>query len=246
MHIASRNAGSSRNFSSCRKRFGTLTPRTKADKTPTFFSAALAHEIRNPLTNIELAVDMLLSTDLQSDQKFYLDVIKRASFRINGLVTELVTSGESGEAASDYQSIHLVLNEVLALTNDRIRLKNIEVLKNYTEADCNIWMNKQQLKIAIVSIVINAIEAMPAEAGKLTFVTRSGNGQFVIEIEDNGTGISEQNLSNIFKPFYTSKPGGLGLGLSTTLDILKANHAMVEVKSELDRGTTFLLSFARL
>jgi signal transduction histidine kinase len=72
------------------------------------------------------------------------------------------------------------------------------------------------------------------------------NGKCVIEIEDNGIGISKQNLKNIFKPYFTNKPGGMTLGLSTTLDILHSNHAKVEVHSEEGRGTHFILSFERI
>lgn len=207
------------------------------------FASALAHEVRNPLTNINLAIDMLTSTALDNDQKIYVDIIKRASFRINGLVTELLVSGEPGEIPFDNQPIHQLLDEVLAMTEDRIRLKNITVRKDYSTIDCNILMNKQQIKTALVSIIINAIEAMPAESGKLKLGTRSINGQCIITIEDNGMGISKENLPNIFKPYFTSKPGGMGLGLSTTLEILNANHAMVKVKSEIGVGTRFLLSF---
>jgi signal transduction histidine kinase len=207
------------------------------------FASALAHEVRNPLTNINLAIDMLTSTALDNDQKIYVDIIKRASFRINGLVTELLVSGEPGEIPFDNQPIHQLLDEVLAMTEDRIRLKNITVRKDYSTIDCNILMNRQQIKTALVSIIINAIEAMPAESGKLKLGTRSINGQCIITIEDNGIGISKENLPNIFKPYFTSKPGGMGLGLSTTLEILNANHAMVKVKSEIGVGTWFLLSF---
>jgi signal transduction histidine kinase len=211
-----------------------------------FFTSALAHEVRNPLSNINLACEMLTSTLLDNDQKIYVDIIKRASSRINRLVTELLTSGAQDELPSDNQSIHQLLDEVLAMTSDRIRLKNITISKDYSTIDCRIWMNKQQMKIALTNIIINAIEAMPEESGKLKLITRSINSQSVITIEDNGMGISKENLTNIFKPFFTNKQGGIGLGLSTTLDILRANHGRVDVKSEIGQGTSFFLTFDRL
>jgi signal transduction histidine kinase len=86
---------------------------------------------------------------------------------------------------------------------------------------------------------------MPPEKGKLKLITRSINGKCLIEIEDNGIGISKENLKNLFTPYFTSKAGGMGLGLSTTIDILKANHATVDVQSEEAKGTRFILSFER-
>jgi signal transduction histidine kinase len=245
-HTATRNAPKLRNFNPSRHLFSALIRGMKQESPRIFFSSALAHEVRNPLTNINLAIDLLTSTALDNDQKIYVDIIKRASFRINGLVTELLVSGEPGEMPFDNQPIHQLLDEVLAMTEDRIRLKNITVRKDYSTIDCRISMNKQQIKTALVSIIVNAIEAMPAELGKLKLGTRSFNGQCVITIEDNGMGISKEDLPNIFKPFFTNKLGGMGLGLSTTLDILNANHARVKVKSEIGLGTRFLISFDRL
>jgi signal transduction histidine kinase len=86
---------------------------------------------------------------------------------------------------------------------------------------------------------------MPSENGMLRLVTRSINDQCIVVIEDNGIGISKENLENIFTPYFTDKPGGMGLGLSTTLDILHANHADVNVLSERGSGTRFILSFDR-
>ena len=245
-HIIIRNASKLYNFNSNRHIFGTLTQEIKEEKPRSFFSSALVHEVRNPLNNINLAIEMLTSTIMDNDQKIYIDIIRRAAFRINGLVTELLNPCEPGEMTSEKQSIHQLLDDVLALAEDRIRLKNISVRKDYTTIDCRIWMNKQQMKIALTNIIINAIDAMALNSGRLKLVTRSINGQCVIEIEDNGKGISKENLANIFKPFFTNKPGGMGLGLSTTLEILHANRGRVDVKSKLGRGTSFLLSFDRI
>ena len=245
-HTITRNAPKLRIFNPSRHLFSALIHGIKQENPRIFFSSALAHEVRNPLTNINLSIEMLTSTALDNEQKIYVDIIKRASFRINGLVRELLVSSGPGEIPFDNQPIHQLLDEVLAMTEDRIRLKNITVRKDYSTIDCRILMNKQQIKTALVSIVINAIEAMPAESGKLKLGTRSINGQCIITIEDNGMGIGKEDLPNIFKPFFTSKPGGMGLGLSTTLEILNANHARVKVKSEIGVGTRFLLSFDRL
>jgi signal transduction histidine kinase len=142
--------------------------------------------------------------------------------------------------------IHQLLDEALDMTEDRILLKNITVRKDYSTLDCKILVNKQKIKIALVNIIINAIDAMPSENGKLKLITKSINGKCVIEIEDNGIGISKENLQHIFTPYFTAKTGGMGLGLSTTMNILKANHAVTEVESEEGKGTRFILSFKRV
>ena len=186
---------------------------------------------------------MLKSTMTDPEQILYLDVIMRGSSRINDLVTDLLLSYESEEIHLEKCAIHQLLEEVLYSIKDRIMLKNVAVRKDYSTLDCKVMVNKQKMKIALTNIIINALDSMTSKNGKLKLVTKSISGRCEIEIEDNGIGISPENLKNIFKPYFTNKPGGLGLGLSTTLDILQSNHAKVDVQSEEGRGTRFIISF---
>jgi len=186
---------------------------------------------------------MLKSTMTDPDQILYLDVIMRGSSRINDLVTDLLLSYESEEVHLEKCAIHQLLEEVLYSIKDRIMLKNVTVRKDYSTLDCKVMVNKQKMKIALTNIIINALDSMNSKNGKLKLVTKSISGRCEIEIEDNGIGISPENLKNIFKPYFTNKPGGLGLGLSTTLDILQSNYAKVDVQSEEGRGTRFIISF---
>jgi signal transduction histidine kinase len=220
-----------------------LFPHKNGQKEPNQLASALAHEVRNPLATISLAVQMLKSPNKALDHQLYLDIIMKASGQINDLITDLLKTWQPGEMQLEKYIIHQLLDEALAMTEDRILLKNITVRKDYSTLDCKILVNKQKIKIALVNIIINAIDAMHSEKGKLKLITRSINGKCVIEIEDNGIGISKENLKNLFTPYFTDKAGGMGLGLSTTLDILKANHATVDVQSEEGKGTRFILSF---
>ena len=213
---------------------------------PVHFAAALAHEVRNPLSNINLAVEMLKSTTLGKEQQLFLDIIMRSSGRISGLIADLLSSVQSDEIKLEKYSVDQLLDEVLAMTKDKIKLKNIIIRKDYTTLDCKILVNKHKMKMALTNIIINAIESMYPEKGILKLATRSMNGQCIIEIKDNGIGIPKANLDKIFQPYFTNKAGGMGLGLSTTLDILRSNRAKVDVQSEEGKGTRFLLTFDRL
>lgn len=212
---------------------------------PVRFDSALAHEIRNPLSNINLSVEMLKAAVKDGDLSIYLDIIMRGSVRINGLVNELLKNQQADEVRSEEISLHQLLDEILVMADDRILLKKIFVKKKYAMQDCKIIANKENMMIALTNIIINAIEAMASEKGILKLVTKSLKTRYVIEIEDNGVGISKENLKNIFKPYYTDKPGGMGLGLSATLDILRANHARLFVRSEPGEGTCFVLQFEK-
>jgi signal transduction histidine kinase len=205
--------------------------------------SVLAHEIRNPLTNINLAVEELRSMITNDDQKIILDVIERSSARINNLLTDLLTSFAAREVQREKHSLHQLLDKVLFLCKDRIMLKNITITKDYAVQDCKIVLNEPKMKIALTNIIVNAIEAMSRKGGQLKILTRSIADKFTIQIEDNGCGISSQNLKNIFKPYFTTKPGGLGVGLAAANDILRLNHVRVNVKSEVGKGTCFILLF---
>ena len=220
-----------------------LFPHKTFQKEPDQFASALAHEVRNPLATINLAVQMLKSPIKVLDHKLYLDIIMNASGQINDLITELLISRQPGAMQPGKYSIHQLLDEALAMTEDRILLKKITVRKDYTTLDCKILVNKQKIMIALTNIIINAVDAMPSEKGELKLTTKSINGKCVIEIKDNGIGISKGNLKNLFTPYFTDKAGGMGLGLSTTIDILKENHGTVDVQSEEGKGTRFVLSF---
>lgn len=206
------------------------------------FALDLAHEVRNPLSNIKLAVEMLRSVTNNDDQKMFLDIISRGSGRINDLLLDLIAPVRAEEIKSEKYSIHQLLDEVLVMAEDRIMLKNITVRKDYGAHDCKIVLNEPKMKIALSNIIVNAIEAITREDGKLKILTKSTGDKFIIQIEDNGCGISKENVKKIFKPYFTSKPGGLGLGLVSTLDILRLNHVTVKVESEVGKGTCFILS----
>jgi signal transduction histidine kinase len=218
-------------------------PSKIVQKQATQFAAALAHEVRNPLSNINLAVEMLKSLINNDEHKIYLDIIMRGAARINDLVTDLLISTQVVEIQAGKHSIHQLINEVIAMTEDRIKLKNITVRKEYAARDRKIILDKQKMKIALINIIINAIDAMPSEKGELKLITKSIDGKYVIQIEDNGCGISKAHLKHIFKPFFTKKPGGLGIGLATTYHILQSNHIGVNVESEEGKGTCFTLLF---
>ena len=244
-HAAKQHASKQPGFLPPRHLYGALVRKMNQEKPRIRISSLLAHEVRNPLSNINLAVELLSDSIHEKDREQLVDIIKRASLRINGLITELLTSALPAEVQYGNQSINQLLDKVVSMAEDRIRLKNISVTREYTAIDSRIWMDKQQMEIALTNIIINAIDAMPRDTGKLKLVTQSVNGLSVVTIEDNGIGIAKENLANIFKPFFTRKSGGMGIGLSTTLEILRANHIRADVRSEPGHGTRFLLSFER-
>jgi len=203
----------------------------------------IAHEIRNPLTNINLAMEQLKNeAGADDDTAILFEMVQRNSNRINQLITDLLNSTKFAELSYARVSINDLLNEAVEMAKDRIVLYNINVVKRYSDDICDVSVDKEKLKIAFLNIIVNAIEAMEPGKGVLTIVTRGENDKCVIEISDNGTGMDKESLSRLFEPYFTSKPKGNGLGLTNTQNIILNHKGTIQAESEKGKGTTFTIS----
>ena len=206
----------------------------------------LAHEVKNPLTTILLSADQLhmeLPEAVLVESGDLIDVIRRNCDRINHLVTQLLDSTRFTELDAKNHSINTLLDEALEHVNDRIEFKKITVQKQYQTDICDISVDGEKIKIALINLIVNAIEAIPAKEGKLILRTSIKDNQCRIEIKDNGEGIPKENLERLFEPFFTSKSTGSGLGLTNTQNIILSHGGSIRVKSEVGKGTSFLITF---
>lgn len=203
----------------------------------------LAHEVRNPLNNINLSLEQL-GPDLEnSDSQIYVDIISRNSKRIEDLITELLSSSRPAQIVQQLESLRAIIEESITAANDRVTLKKITLHIQFPEEEVMVLADAEKLKIALLNIIINAVEAMDQGRGKLNISLAVEEQQPQIIIKDNGCGITEENLSRLFEPFFTAKRNGMGLGLATTLNILQSHNADVEVQSKLNEGTSFIITF---
>lgn len=204
----------------------------------------MAHEVRNPLNNILLSLEQVRQAAKDEELELYVDIIARNGKRIGDLVTELLNSSRPGEITVQKKSLQSILDESLDAAKDRLNLQNIELRRNYLHDQAWIMADHDKLKIAFLNIIINAVEAMPRKDGRLSVsVTTKDEQQYAVSIQDNGCGISSDNLQRLFDPYFTTKQNGLGLGLSSALNILESHNAAVDVDSEVTKGTNFKLFF---
>lgn len=204
----------------------------------------IAHEVRNPLTNINLAVEQL-QTELDGyrpkNGEHMLEMISRNSDRINLLITDLLNSTKFTDLVYSTVSVNDLLDDTLELARDRIQLKNIAVVKNYAAAIRTIAVDVERIKIAFLNIIVNAVEAMEPGKGVLRLATLSREDKCIILITDNGPGIAEESQSRIFEPYFTSKPKGTGLGLTNTQNIILNHNGQIAFESKKGEGTTFTI-----
>jgi PAS domain S-box-containing protein len=205
----------------------------------------IAHEVRNPLTNLTLAFDQLKEeiSSQNADVKLYSEIIERNANRIEQLISEMLNSSKPRELNLELAPITEILDQTLALSFDRINLNQIKLEKNFPGELPRILLDREKIKIALLNIIINGLEAMQPGTGVLKVSAELRNGSVVALISDNGKGIAPEDIEKLFDPFYTDKPGGMGLGLTSTKNILNSHNAEVEVMSAIGEGTTFSISF---
>jgi PAS domain S-box-containing protein len=204
----------------------------------------LAHEIRNPLTNIGLSIDGLMDKAPDAGQMQFIDIIRRGSKRINDIISELLQSSKTIELQPELVDLNQLIREVLAIAQDRIELKNIRTDISLLDFPVVKKLDKEKFKIALLNLVVNAIEAMDKDESLLTVGLQKNIDQTLILIRDNGAGIGEDEVKKLFEPYFTTKKTGMGLGLVSTLNIIKSHAATIEVDSKKTIGTTFKVIFS--
>ena len=204
----------------------------------------LAHEIRNPLTNIYLSTDEI-SQMAGPDAAPYIDIINRNTKTINNLLIELVNSSNPVAPRLSRISLEEVMDLAIIKAADRMNLKGIELNTQYPADPSWIEADSEKLNIAFLNIILNSIEAFRQGNGKINITIRPQGAQHEVIIEDNGCGISDENINKLFEPYFTSKRNGLGLGLASTLNIVNSHEGTINVHSREGMGTKFVVHFKK-
>ncbi|MEP6597171.1 MAG: CHASE3 domain-containing protein [Ginsengibacter sp.] len=206
-------------------------------------SRTIAHEIRNPLTNISLAAEHLrLEIPANAETDLLLEMITRNTNRINHMISELLNTTKITELDFTKVSLNDVLDASLEVGRDRLELKRIKVIKNYTPDLCDIFADVEKLKIAFLNIIVNAVEAMDTDKGILRIKTQNRDNRCVAIITDNGKGMNKEHLSKLFEPYFTTKEKGTGLGLANVQNIIISHKANILAESEENKGSSFTIS----
>ncbi|MCY7726351.1 PAS domain-containing protein [Bacillus safensis] len=200
-------------------------------------AAGIAHEIRNPLTAIKGFLQLIKPKTKDRDQ--YFEIVFSELSRIEIILSELLMLAKPQQTSS-MQTLDLkkIISEVTALLETQANLNGI--LMNTSEIEEGLLMNgdQNQLKQLFINLIKNAIEAMP-EGGSIYISTEKVMNEWKITIQDEGKGMSEEDIQKIYDPFFSTKTEGTGLGLTICATILKDHHGRMDVVSELGKGTTF-------
>jgi signal transduction histidine kinase len=216
-------------------------------------SAGIAHEVRNPLLAIKGAAQFLQGKfEKESEESEFAEIIVEESNRINQVITQFLDYARPAKPKLQPMDIRECLDRTLTLVNVELRHAKVELVRDYAPDLPEVLGDEKQLGQVFLNLIINAIEAMPnggtlriqahqgKEGNESEFTSLQGKLAFCfIRIKDTGTGMSTEEKTRIFEPFYTNKENGLGLGLAIVREIVSEHGGTISVESKKGMGTMF-------
>src|SRR6266404_9457888 len=211
-------------------------------------AAAIAHEIRNPLTSIAGSVSMLSGIpEMSEEHRHLLDIVTRESQRLNGIITDFLAYSRGKKYHFDKADLVLLLEDTLTLMRHRMTAENTGIAIESRSAVPEAWAiaDGDRIKQVFWNIAENAVRAM-RDGGTLNVGIERRGDDWQISFADTGTGMTPQQTEKILEPFQSSFEGGTGLGLAVVYQIVQAHEGKVWARSKPGQGTTFVLRLRRL
>ncbi len=209
-------------------------------------TAGIAHEINNPLNNINLTAEVLLedmdNMDPEERKEFIKDILVQTE-RAREIVHNLLQFSRMKKAAiRERVDLAQLIENTFALLKNELKITHTRVQSSFEKGVAFVLGNPNQLQQVLVNIILNAIQAM-GEGGslKVDLTVDKDKHKALISIEDNGTGIPKEVIEHILEPFYTTKKDGTGLGLSVSYGIVKDHKGDIRIESQEGKGTKVII-----
>jgi two-component system sensor histidine kinase PilS (NtrC family) len=212
-------------------------------------AAAIAHEIRNPLTSIAGSVSMLSeSSKLNVEERRLLEIVMRESERLNNIITDFLAYSRGKQYRFERANLVPLLEDTLTLLEHRLIAESagIAIERSFPVGEAWVLADGDKLKQVFWNFAENAVRAMKGKGGKLTVALNERGRDWEISFADTGPGINPQQTEKIFEPFQSNFEGGTGLGLAIVYQIVQAHEGKVWARSEVGRGTSFVLRLRRM
>jgi PAS domain S-box-containing protein len=200
-------------------------------------TATIAHEIRNPMTALKGAAQLLMQESVSTAVYAYLEIIKEEVAKLTQIADEFLEFARPLTLTRKTLALDQLLQRTLRAFEPYFREHKVETLLE-ANCDCTIEADPVRLEQVFNNLIQNAVQAMPS-GGKLTLKMGGYHDHIYTQVRDTGIGIPEEIVSNIFSPFFTTRTKGTGLGLSIVKKIVDAHHGTIEVTSQPDEGTIF-------
>lgn len=209
-------------------------------------AGGLAHEIKNPLSTIRLNLDLLAEDLRESDSPrdrralAKIRTVQQECLHLQEILDDFLRFARVKNAQLEPGSLNDVVDELVDFYLPQATQNHVDVLTYFDSNLPPVELDRQLFQQALLNLILNAQHAMPG-GGQLVLKTTGGDGHVVLEVIDNGRGMDADTASRIFRPFYTTKRDGSGLGLPTVRKILEAHGGTIDVESEIGKGTRFII-----
>lgn len=202
----------------------------------------VAHEVKNPINAIVLHLQLLQQKleQVDPDSKRHMDIIGSEIHRLDRVVQILVDFTRQRELHMEETDLRKLVNEVALLASPDAEVHGVRIVRELPEEALSAKVDEDLMKQALLNIVINGEQAMP-HGGMLTISARREEGNAVIEVRDQGSGIPKDVQDKIFELYFTTKKGGSGFGLAHTYQIMHWHYGSVDFETTEGQGTTFRL-----
>ena len=211
-------------------------------------AGSLAHEVKNPLSVIRMNMELLqedfeeITTPEGRRALIKIETVNRQCQRLETMLNDFLRFTKLSSLELQAGNLNDQISQVLDFFSTQAGQQNVEII-TYLDTDLpSVRMDSQTLQAAFVNLIKNALEAMP-EGGELVARTRITRTGVALDLIDTGSGMEANQLINMFKEFYTTKDGGTGLGLPTAKKIIEAHGGIINVQSDVGRGTQFSIEF---
>lgn len=206
-------------------------------------AASVAHEIRNPLNIISMAIQQLHNELARNDShKEYTKMIIDNINRVNRLLTEFVDMTRPPKLKMRLEDINFILEEVIGLIHPKIQERKINLIKSLDKDLPRVKIDRDHIIQALSNLLINSCEAIPKRGGNLWITSKRAANLLTITIKNTGKPIPKKDLIKIGEPFFTKKKEGTGLGMSIAYSIIGSHRGTISVESSRKLGTIFNIS----
>ncbi len=204
--------------------------------------ASIAHEFNNPLCGVSNVLNRIVRKNLvdRSSQELVVMAVTECE-RMKNLIQDLQAFNRPTSGLNKTFEMRRPIKEILLLLQKELKIKQISVVKQYSDPPILINAVEDQIKQVVLNLLKNSAEAIPDSGGTITIGIGQEDKDCVLTIHDTGVGITPEDMKNIFEPFFTTKSAvkGTGLGLSVSHGIIKSHGGRIRVSSEQAKGTTF-------
>jgi len=207
------------------------------------FAAAIAHEIRTPLTSIQMNVQILQGKcELPAKDMEYFDIAQEELRRLNQYINEILDYAKPLQIHALPSDLREIADETAKSLEPILRDRKVTLARDHAPELPSVPVDAGRMRQVLVNLLDNAANAS-AEGGEVILRTRTDGDRVVLEVSDRGKGIASEDLPKIFEPFFTTRPDGTGLGLAIAQKIVKAHGAELAVESKAGEGATFRVVF---